>query len=196
MSSIVPSADPKITAALTRSLHDHWRAFLVEGIILCLLGFAAVVIPVVAGLAATVVLGWLFLIAGIVGLVATLRARQAPGFGWALLSAFVAIIAGGILLWSPLQGLATLTLVMTVYFIVDGLIIIGLAISHRRALSGRWEWMMVNGIIDLVLAGIVISGLPGTLFWALGILVGVDLIFGGASLIGMALEARTPKTAS
>ena len=150
-------------------------------------------IPVIAGLAAAVILGWVFLIAGAVGLVATLRARQAPGFVWALLSALVAILAGGILLWNPLQGLATLTVVLIAYFIVDGLFIIGLAIAHRRELSGRWEWMMVNGIVDLVLASIVISGLPGTLFWALGLLVGIDLIFGGASLIGMALEARTPR---
>jgi len=193
MSPTQPSADPKLAAVLTQSIHDHWGVFLTEGILLCVLGFAAIAIPRIAGLAATVVLGWIFLIAGIVGLVATLRARQAPGFGWALLSAIIAIIAGVMLLWNPFQGLITLTFVLIAYFIADGVLIIGLAIAHRRELSGRWEWMMVNGIIDLILAGIVISGLPGTLFWALGLLVGIDMIFGGASLIGMALEARSPR---
>jgi uncharacterized membrane protein HdeD (DUF308 family) len=179
---------------MTRSIHDHWGLFLTEGIILSLLGLAAIVLPPVAGLVATVLLGWLFLIAGVVGLIATLRARQAPGFGWSLLSALVAVIAGGALLWNPLQGLVTLTFVLTAFFVVDGILIIALAIAHRRELSGKWEWMMLNGVVDLVLAAIIISGLPGTITWALGLLVGIDMMFGGASLIAMALEARKATT--
>jgi hypothetical protein len=115
---------------------------------LSILGLAAIIVPLIAGLFATVFLGWLFLIAGIVGLVATLSARQAPGFGWSLLSALAAVIAGGVLLWNPLQGLVTLTYVLTAFFIVDGILIVILAIAHRRELSGKWEWMMVNGVID------------------------------------------------
>ena len=190
MSPTQPSANSNLSAALTKSIHDHWRLFLAEGIVLSVLGLAAIVVPPIAGLLTTLFLGWLFLIAGLVGLVATLRARQAPGFGWSLLSALVAVIAGCVLLWNPLQGLVTLTYVLIAFFIVDGILIIGLAIAHRRQLSGKWEWMMINGVIDLVLAGIVISGLPGTLVWALGLLVGIDMVFGGASLIAMALEAR------
>ena len=190
MSPLHPSADSQFTAALTRAMHDHWRSFLAEGIILSVLGIAAIVVPPLAGLVATIVLGWLFVMAGIVGLLFTLRARGAPGFGWALLSALVALIAGGLLLWNPLRGLITLTYVLVAFFIFDGIVIIILAITHRRELTAKWEWMLVNGIIDLVLAGIVISGMPGTLAWALGLIVGIDLLFGGASLIATALEAR------
>jgi uncharacterized membrane protein HdeD (DUF308 family) len=86
--------------------------------------------------------------------------------------------------------MVALTLVLTVFFIVDGVLIIILALEHRHELTRRWQWMMVNGVIDLVLAGIIISGLPGTLLWALGLLVGIDMLFGGASLIAIALEAR------
>ncbi|HEV2552021.1 MAG TPA: hypothetical protein VGU20_32230 [Stellaceae bacterium] len=50
--------------------------------------------------------------------------------------------------------------------------------------------MMVNGVVDLILAAIILSGLPGTLAWALGLIVGIDMLFGGSSLIAMALEAR------
>jgi len=190
MSSTNPSGLPDLTEALTKSLHDHWRMFLTEGIILLVLGAAAIVVPPLAGIATTIFLGWLFLIGGTVGLASTLGARQAPGFVWALLSSLVAVIAGGVLLWNPLEGLATLTYVLIAFFIADGVLIIILAITHRRALSGRWEWMGFNGIIDLVLAAVIISGLPGTLFWALGLLVGIDLVFGGASLIAMALAGR------
>lgn len=190
MSPIKPSANPNAAAAQHQSMHDYWGLFLAEGIALSILGLAAIIVPPLAGLFAVVFLGWLFLIAGIVGLVATLRARQAPGSGWSLLSALVAMIAGGVLLWNPLQGMVTLTYVLTTFFIVDGILIIILAIAHRRELSGKWEWMLVNGIIDLILAGILISGLPGTLVWAFGLLVGIDLMFGGASLIAVAVEAR------
>jgi uncharacterized membrane protein HdeD (DUF308 family) len=190
MSSTNPSNLPDLTQMLTKSAHDHWRMFLIEGIVLVVLGTAAIVLPPLAGVATAIVLGWLFLIGGIVGLISTFGARQAPGFAWSLLSALVAVIAGGVLLWNPVQGLITLTYVLIAYFIVDGVLIIALAISHRRALSGRWEWMMVNGVIDLVLAAVIISGLPGSLLWALGLLVGIDLVFGGWSLIVMALAAR------
>ena len=175
---------------LIQSVHDRWGLFLAEGIILCVLGAGAIVVPPIAGLATTVFLGWLFLVAGLVGLFFTLRARSAPGFVWALLSAAAAVIAGAVLLWNPFEGLATLTLVLTAYFIVDGVAIIFLAIAHRRELTGKWEWMLVNGVMDLILAGIIISGFPGTLVWALGLLVGIDLLFGGAALIAMALDWR------
>ncbi len=184
------SMDSEISAALQRGIHDHWGLFLAEGVVLVALGLCAILIPPLAGLATTVFLGWLFLIAGSVGLVSTLRARRAPGFGWSLLSALAALIAGFVLLVNPLQGLITLTLVLTAFFAADGVVMIGLAISHRRELSGRWEWMLINGVIDLVLAGIVISGMPGSFAWVLGLLVGIDLLFGGASLIAMALVAR------
>jgi uncharacterized membrane protein HdeD (DUF308 family) len=190
MSSTSPSDGSALTEILKKTAHDHWRMFVVEGIALLVLGTAAIVLPPVAGIATTIILGWLFLVGGIIGLISTFSARHAPGFAWSLLSALVAVIAGGVLLWNPLQGLVTLTYVLIAFFIVDGVLIIALAVTHRRALSGRWEWMLANGIIDLVLAVVIIAGLPGALFWALGLLVGIDLLFGGAAMIAMALAAR------
>ncbi len=190
MSLSQPGDLPDINAALRKSVRDHWRLYLIEGIILVILGLAAIVLPPIAGLATTIVLGWLFLLGGITGLVATFAARRAPGFLWSLLSAIVATLAGIVLLWNPIAGLATLTYVLIAFFLVDGVLIIVLAIEHRRELSGRWEWMLFGGIMDLVLAAIIISGLPGTIAWALGLLVGIDLVFGGMTLIAMAMSAR------
>ena len=190
MSIQQPTLSSERPETLTRSMHAHWKLFLAEGIILCILGLGAIVVPPIAGLATTVFLGWLFLVAGLFALAFTFGARSAPGFGWSLLSAAVAVIAGALLLWDPLQGLATLTFVLVAYFIIDGAAIIFLAIAYRRELSGQWEWMLMNGVTDLILAGIIISGFPGTLVWALGLLVGIDLLFGGAALIAMASAAR------
>jgi uncharacterized membrane protein HdeD (DUF308 family) len=197
VSPLQPSTSSEASTIITQSMHDHWGLFLVEGIALIALGIAAIVLPLIAGLFAIPFLGWLFLIAGIVGLISTFRGRQAPGFGWSLLSALVALIAGAVLLWNPLQSLivlpqsvVTLAYVLIGFFIVDGILMIILAIAHRRELSAKWEWILANGVIDLILAVIIISGLPRTLVWALALLVGIDMLFGGASLIVMALEAR------
>src|SRR5579863_2676106 len=185
-----PVSAAEISAAVTKAIHDHWRMFLVEGIVLVAFGMIAIILPLLAGLATTIILGWLLLLGGAVGLGSTFRARHAPGYGWSTLSALVAVVAGGAILWLPWHGLATLTYVLIAFFIVDGILTIILALEHRRELSGRWEWMMVGGVMDLVLAAIIISGLPGTLAWALGLLVGIDLVWGGVSLIGIALAAR------
>jgi uncharacterized membrane protein HdeD (DUF308 family) len=190
MSFVQPTPGANVAAALSKSLHGHWRLFLFEGILLVVLGLAAVVIPPLAGIATTIFLGWLLLIAGFAGLLSTFKAQQAPGFWWSLLSALVALVAGGMLLWSPVRGLVALTYVLIGYLVADGLLTIILAISHRRELSGRWEWILVNGVVDFILAGIIFAALPGAFAWALGLIIGIDLLFGGTSLIAMALSAR------
>ncbi len=192
MRSNPPSADADLSTVLTRALHDHWGWFLAEGIVLTVLGLGAMILPSFAGVVATIVLGWLLLMAGLVGLIATFKTRQAPGFALSLLSALLALFVGAVLVWNPLSGVVTLTYVLTAYFVIDGFLMIFLAIDHRRQLSGRWQWVLINGIVDLILAAIIIAGMPGTLVWVLGLLIGIDMLFGGGSLIAMALEAHKP----
>ena len=164
--------------------------FLAEGIILIILGLLAILVPAIATLDIAILLGWLFLISGIVGLVTSFWAREAPGFWWAVLSAVLAVVAGGILLISPVQGAISLTFVLIAFFILQGIATIMFAIEHRRELSERWGWMLVSGIITLALAVIIFMGLPGSAAWTLGLLVGIDLVFGGVALTGIALAAR------
>ncbi|MGH8734996.1 MAG: HdeD family acid-resistance protein [Burkholderiales bacterium] len=147
-------------------------------------------IPPIATLAVTILIGWLFIVSGIVGLVTTFMARQAPGFWWSLLSAVVAIAAGVLLLVWPLSGVLTLTLLLIVFFTIEGVLTIMYALEHKKELSGRWGWMLASGIIDLILAAIILAGLPGTAAWALGLLVGINMLFGGSAMIAMALHAR------
>jgi uncharacterized membrane protein HdeD (DUF308 family) len=185
----------QIGRAFASAIHEHWGVFLAEGVILIILGLAAILLPPIATLAFTIIIGWIFLISGIVGLITTFWARQAPGFWWALISALIGIAAGVVLLLWPLTGTLSLTLVLIAFFVVEGVASIMYAIEHRNQLSGRWGWMLVSGIIDLILAGIIFAGLPGTAVWALGLLVGINMVFGGAALISMALAARRPATA-
>ena len=181
----------RIQIALSTSLHAHWKLFLIEGIILLALGLAAIVLPLIATVAIAIVIGWLLLMSGMVGLIATFRMRRAPGFWWSLLSAILAIAVGLMLLQSPLAGALSLTLLLTVFFIVEGVASIFYALEHKRELSGRWSFMLFSGVLDLFLASIIILGLPSTAAWALGLLVGINMVFGGSAVISMALHART-----
>jgi uncharacterized membrane protein HdeD (DUF308 family) len=101
----------------------------------------------------------------------------------------------GILLFrSPVSGALSLTVILTAFLIIEGIVSILFALEHKRELSGRWGAMLFSGLVDLFLAGIIIEGLPGTAAWAIGLLIGVNLVFGGAALIAMALHARDGAT--
>lgn len=182
---------PLAQAAIKNVVREHFTLFLVEGVVLIILGTLAILLPPFATLAVTIILGWIFLASGIVGLIATFGARGAPGYWWALLSAVLAIAAGLVLLIEPMRGAVSLTLVMIAFFIIEGVATIMYAVEHRRELTGRWEWMLASGVIDLILAGLILMGFPGTAAWALGLLVGVNMIFGGAALLAIALQARS-----
>jgi uncharacterized membrane protein HdeD (DUF308 family) len=116
--------------------------------------------------------------------------REAPGFWWSLISAILGIAAGIVLLLWPLSGVLSLTLVLIVFFVIEGIASVMFALEHKRELSGRWGWMLASGIVDLILAAFILAGLPGTAAWALGVVVGINMVFGGSALIAMALHAR------
>jgi uncharacterized membrane protein HdeD (DUF308 family) len=175
---------------ISGAVRRHWVLFLTEGIVLIILGTLALLAPVIASVAATVFFGCLLLLSGIVGLVTTFRARHAPGFWWSLLSAAIGIVAGVLLLGWPLLGTLSLTAVLIAFLFAEGVVSIMYALEHRNALSGRWSWMLASGILDVGLGVLLLIGLPGTALWALGLLLGTNLIFGGWALIFMALHAR------
>lgn len=181
-----PPGFPDIQSIVTK----NWKLFLAEGIVLVLLGIGAIIVPPIAGLAVTLLLGWLFLIGGIFGLIVTYYGRDMPGFWWSLISAALTVLAGLILIARPMEGLLTLTVVLTAFFILEGIASIMFALAHKRELSGRWGFVVAAGVFDLVIAVMIFAGLPGSAAWAIGLLVGINMVFGGSSLIGMALAAK------
>jgi len=186
----LPQDVTALESRMSAAVREHWKAFLIEGILLAILGLAAIIVPPLASLAVTIFLGWMFLISGVAGLALTFWARRMPGFWWSLISAVLAVVAGIILLARPVEGTLTLTIVVGAYFLAEGVTTIMYALEHRRELSARWSWLLVAGIMDLVIAAIIIAGLPESALWAIGLLVGINLLFGGATLIGVALAAR------
>jgi uncharacterized membrane protein HdeD (DUF308 family) len=190
MNATPPVSVTEVGARFGAALRRHWVMFLCEGIALVILGVLAMLAPVLASVAIAAFFGWLLLVSGIVGLIATLRTRAAPGFAWSLLSAIVGIVAGALLLGWPVQGALSLTAVLIAFLLVEGGVTIFYALEHRSGLSGRWGWMLASGIVDLVLGIALFAGLPGSALWALGLLIGINMLFGGFALIAMALHAR------
>jgi uncharacterized membrane protein HdeD (DUF308 family) len=172
------------------AIRRHWVLFLIQGVIMIVLGVVAIGEPMVASFAVALFAGWLFLFSGIVGLAGVFTARHVPGFWWGLASALLGIVIGIYLIWRPLAGVVTLTLAVAIYFGAQGLCQIISAIAQRSMLRS-WGWVVFGGLVNIVLSALIISGLPGTAEWTLGLLFGINLLMWGFSLVMTALACRT-----
>jgi uncharacterized membrane protein HdeD (DUF308 family) len=179
-----------IQRRLAAAFHAHWKLFLAEGIVMMVLGLLAIAVPEVATLAITIFLGWLFFVGGIFRTVSVVQHREMPGFVWSLLTAVLAIVLGLVLILRPIAGVLTLTIWLIVFFIIEGIAAIFLAIEHRRHLPS-WGWVLLSGLVDLLLAYLIWDGWPSSAAWAIGLLVGINMVFLGLSLVMTALAART-----
>jgi len=103
------------------TLEAHWQLFLFEGIGLIVLGIAALILPPLASIGIAVILGWLLIFGGVFGLLTTIVGRHAPGFLWSLASSIIAIVAGALLFGWPAVGALSLTMILTVFLLADGL---------------------------------------------------------------------------
>jgi uncharacterized membrane protein HdeD (DUF308 family) len=155
----------------------------IEGVLLILLGIAALVMPLMAGLAATLVFAWILILTGMIGLISAFAGRAHAHLGWSLASAVIALAVGVVLLLYPLAGAVALTTVIGVYLLLDGIALIGLALDHRRRGIGPWGWLLASGVIDLLLAAFIVfmSAIGSAVL--IGVLVGLSLIFAGIALL-------------
>lgn len=176
--------------AIRKALVAHWRLCLFQGAIMLGLGVLAVIAPVVATIAVGIFIGWLFLIGGIVGLVMLLSQKHLAAFVWNLITAALAIVVGILMIWNPAQGAISLTIVLVAFFVVEGVFQIATSIAYRDVMRGSWGWMLLSGLADLVLAAIIVLGWPMSAAWAIGLLVGVNLITSGWAMVMVALAGR------
>src|SRR5215510_13749127 len=177
--------------AVKDTVHLHWQIFLTQGVIMVILGVLAVVWPRISTIAVDVYVGWLFLLSGVVGLASMFLAQNVQAFLWSLLTAALSLFVGVLLLWHPTEGAVSLTLVLIALFIVEGVIQIAASLSYRDVFPNSWGWMMASGVVDLILAALIIRGWPSTAGWALGLIVGVNLISTGLAVIMVALAGKT-----
>lgn len=171
----------------TPELRRLWGWMLGIGIVLAMLGAAAIVDSVTASIVSIVLFGWLLIVAGIIGIVHTLRHCKSSHFALHLLDTVFALVVGVMLVLNSLAGLLVLTLLLAIYFIVTGVYRIGFALTMHGAGSG---WPLLGGIITLLLGILVWAHWPMAALWIIGLFIGINLLITGLSQIMLALALR------
>lgn len=163
---------------------NHRYLLLIEGVIFTLLGLIAVALPGISTLSTELFIGWLLIFGGAVQLYRSLKSRHAPGFIGSLISSILYLVFGVLLIAFPIAGVFSITILLTFFFIAEGIakIILGFQLRPFR----QWGWFILNGLLALIMAYIIWSGWPGSAFWVLGLLVGINMIFFGISLMFLA----------
>lgn len=170
------------------NLRGKWGWLLALGILMLILGFCALAMPFVAALASVLFLAWLLIVSGVLQGVHAFGQKQWGGLFWQLLIGILYLLIGVMLLAEPLRSLFALTLLLAVFFVVSG--IFRIIIAFRLRPRQNWGWVLANGIITLILGALIWAEWPSAAIWAVGLLVGIDLIFGGWSMVMIALAAR------
>src|SRR5260221_8026808 len=140
----LPQDITRLQSEVSAGVRDHWKAFLIEGILLAVLGLAAMIVPPLASLAVTIFLGWMFLISGIAGLILTFWARGMPGFWWSLISAVLAVAGRTIPAAQTRQGPLALTPSGRAFIIAHGAATIIFALEHSPQKPPAWSCVLVG----------------------------------------------------
>ena len=175
----------------TETLRKNRSLVLFEGIAFLILGILAIALPGLFTFAFVKLLGWLFLFGGLIQAYRTFKTRHSSGTWASALSALLSIVVCFLLLSRPIQGALTLTILLTIMFFLEGIFKIFMAASLRQYIN--WGWVLLSGILSLAMAAIIYSGWPGTATWLIGLLVGINMLFFGYSLIILYSElGKTP----
>jgi uncharacterized membrane protein HdeD (DUF308 family) len=175
-------------ADIPRTLKRNWGWVMAAGILMVILGMLAIIVPHVATLAAELLVGWLLLIAGVGQLIQAFRDRGWVNVALDVLGSLLYVAAGVLLLLAPATGVLTLTVVLVVLFIADGILrCIG---AFRVRPDQGWVWPLVSGLLSILVGVLIWAGLPGSAVWAVGLLVGITLLMAGWTNIFIGLAAR------
>lgn len=161
---------------------------IILGIITVIAGFFAILNPLAGSIAVTLLTGWSFLLIGVLQIVAVFRETDWGARIWSLLLAVLAILAGISLLGNPLAGVISLTYLLAILFIVSGVfkVIAGLGME-----PGNWKWLvLLSGALSVGLGILIFANFSAAALTTLGLLLGIQLISDGASMLGMAFAAK------
>ena len=170
------------------TMQKHSTAWSITvGILLIVIGLAAIAVPFLAGVAASLLFGWLLVIAGIAHLVYAWSERRAGAVLWQILIGAVYLITALYMLVFPIAGVATLTLVVAFYIVAEGAFEVAVFVRLRR-LHGA-AWFLLNGLVSLLLGGLILFYWPFSSLWAVGTLMGISLLLGGIARITLPMSS-------
>jgi uncharacterized membrane protein HdeD (DUF308 family) len=178
----------RAVAAAKQTVADNWGWFLTLGIVLVVAGIAAVMFPLVSTIAAKIALGWIFLAAGIVMVIHAFSIQKWGGFLMELLLGVLYLFAGGWLAFFPFTGIVTLTILLAALFLAEG--VVEVIMGFRVRPHEGWGWLVFSGLIAVAVGLLIAAELPSSAVWAIGLLVGVNLLSTGISFIVVALAGK------
>lgn len=165
--------------------------FIIEGILFLILGLLAIATPIIFTFSVELLFGGVLIAGGVLQAYRAYTLWNKPGFYISILTAILSLVLGFIFIANPLKGVLTLTAILMLYFFISGLFKIILAFELRPLHS--WGWLFLSGIIAIIMGGIIYSGWPGTALWVIGLLLGIDMLFFGVSLLSLAFAIDTTK---
>jgi uncharacterized membrane protein HdeD (DUF308 family) len=178
------SLDPEVREGLSRS----WKALMFAGVAAIVLGCIAILVPAVASVGTAIFIGWVLLIVGTFMVAAAFSVHSVGTLLWRMLWAVLTVIVGLWLIVEPHNGTLTLTLVLGIYFLFMGLTRVTIAFIARGQPNAGW--LGLSGVAGLLIGILVLAKFPSSADWAIGLLVGIDLIFAGWTLTSVALLGK------
>ena len=163
-----------------------WSMFL--GAVMFICGLLAILLPLASSIAIVMVLAWLILFAGVAHLIFAFQSHSIGGFLWKLLLAVIYGFAGVYMLMHPLLGLVSLTFVLAIFLLVEGVVEVVLYFNIRNVPNSGW--VLFDGIITLILGLLIWANWPSASAWVVGVLVGISLMFSGISRFMLSLAIR------
>lgn len=179
---------PDLTRRTAAEIREHKALFWIGGIVSVILGCLALAAPYLATLAAQLTIGGLLAIGGLVVALTAFRARRASSIAAMFVLGLLGIAAGVVLLVFPVGGILALTTVLIAFFLSSGAT--RLYLAYRLRPHRGWAWIGLGGLLSIALGAIIFAALPGSAFWTLGILVGIDFLFYGITLIALVMSVR------
>jgi len=176
------------TEAATNLFQRHWGWLLAFAIVQVIAGSIAIAIPPLASLIAVAVFGWVMIVAAAFQIAHAVRVRKWPGFALHLLGGVLYAAVGVLTLLYPFPSALVLTLCLAGLLLAEGVLRTALAFTIRP--QQGWSWFLAAGIASIVLGGMLIFGWPASALWAIGLLLGVNLVFAGAMNAALALACR------
>ncbi len=157
-------------------------------VLLIVAGFLAILAPLVSGIAITLMIGWILVIVGAFHFLLAWKRHHASSIVWESLIGVLYLIAGLYLIFHPILGLTSLTLILAVYLLFKGVF----EIVHYFQLRSRGSatWLLINGVINLILAVIIWRSWPFSSVWVIGWLIGFSILVTGFSRLMLTMGAR------
>jgi uncharacterized membrane protein HdeD (DUF308 family) len=188
MTMSVEAAAQALREATRETVRRYSTWYLIQGVLMVLAGIVALVYPFVSTVALVVVLGWLLILSGVVQGISLIGAQNVPNFWLQLVSAVLSIIIGVIFLRRPGEAVVTLTLLLIVFFMVEGFAKLIFSLTIRPL--PNWGWVLASGIIGILMSLSLLTNLSTTAVWLLGVLLGIQLICEGVALSSLAWQVR------